>query len=186
MTVSMSALSKFSTMKRPRWPGGTEGALGGAPGAGVGGTTVRGGSGRGGSGFWAAGGVTGAGGGVGAVAPGAGIGGIGGAEKRGGALEGAAHPLAKASTRTAAMLRFTSLLRRIRGPPLREASQEIGRQRPARGRDRARHAWLRLRDEPGLRRNDARGGDGRRRNHAGQRGHGSAGLDPAGSDPGGR
>src|SRR5262245_19574717 len=132
MTVSMSALSKFSTMKRPRWAGGTVGAVGGAAGivgVDVGGAcTMREGSGtvsvRGPT-DRTVGGASTAGDGVNA-----GTGGIGGSVSRA-VFTGLAHALAKARRTTAAMLRFTSLLRGIGLRTLREATQEIGWQRAA-------------------------------------------------------
>src|SRR5262245_42163177 len=109
MTVATLALSKLRTTKRPRWPGGTGGAVGGC-GIGAGGlgstagwagVTVRGptdvggsvgrGSGPGG------GGVTATGGGV-TCAGGRGL--------------GAAHPEASANRTTMATKRLTLVLRR--------------------------------------------------------------------------
>src|SRR5258705_580826 len=43
ITVSMSALSKLRTTKRPRWAGGTGGAVGGGGGSGAGAVSGRGG-----------------------------------------------------------------------------------------------------------------------------------------------
>src|SRR4029453_4039237 len=134
MTVSMSALSKFSTMKRPRWAGGTVGAVGGAAGivgvGGVGGAcTMREGSGtaspRGPTDRTVDGGSTGAG--VGVTA---GTGGIGGSETPA-VFTGLAPALAKARRTTGAMLGFTALLRGIGFLTLREATQEIRWQRAA-------------------------------------------------------
>src|SRR5947208_17158115 len=108
MTVSMSALSKLSTTKRPRCAAGTSGAVG--PGRGsVGGRSTRGGSWgtsargpmeAGGTGESGAGAGGGGGGTVTRVGAGAGAGG-----------RGVAHPARSVSTQTAAATRFTLLLR---------------------------------------------------------------------------
>src|SRR5918996_1307984 len=129
MTVSMSALSKLRTMNRPRWAGGTGGAVGGATG---GGAAARGGSAGAGSGRGPIEGVVGAGAGAagGGATTGGGIGGAGGAPV-GGAFAGVAHPPVRARRTTAVMLRFTLLLRGIRGRPLRGAAQEIRGERAA-------------------------------------------------------
>ena len=109
MTVSMSALSKLSTTKRPRCAAGTSGAVG--PGRGsVGGRSTRGGScGASTRGPMEAGGT-------GESGAGAGGGGGGTVTTRGGAGGGAggrgvAHPARSVSTQTAAATRFTLLLR---------------------------------------------------------------------------
>ena len=109
MTVSMSALSKLSTTKRPRCAAGTSGAVG--PGRGsVGGRSTRGGScGASTRGPMEAGGT-------GESGAGAGGGGEGTVTTRGGAGGGAggrvvAHPARSVSTQTAAARRFTLLLR---------------------------------------------------------------------------
>src|SRR4029453_7407862 len=140
ITVSMSALSKLSTMKRPRCAAGTGGAVGGALGAGGGGSvgvivvargssagrSVRGptdigGSGAGVGGVVATGGArAGGGGGSGA-----------GASTRGGLA--VAQLLRKAARTTVATPRFTLLLWRIALRVLWETTQEIRRQRAASG-----------------------------------------------------
>src|SRR5262249_2853489 len=110
MTVSTSALSKLRTTKRPRWPGGTGGAVGGCGigGGGFGstagwaGVTVRGPTDVGGS--------VGRGSGP-AGAGGTGTGG-GGVTCAGGRGRGAAHPEASASRTTMATKRLTLVLRR--------------------------------------------------------------------------
>src|SRR3989442_8277036 len=109
MTVSMSALSKLSTTKRPRCAAGTSGAVG--PGLGsVGGRSTRGGS----AGASARGPMEA--GGTGESGAGAGGGGGGTVTTRAGAGAGAggrdvAHPTRSVSTQTAAATRFTLLLR---------------------------------------------------------------------------
>src|SRR5256714_15611134 len=91
----MSALSKFSTMKRPRWPGGTGGAVGGAAGTDGGawaamrgasgfGTSVRGPTESGGVLGPCGGGAPGGGGGAPGGGGGGGRGGGGGGGRRGG------------------------------------------------------------------------------------------------------
>src|SRR5690349_20934416 len=98
-------------MKRPRWPGGVGGTVGGAAGrgttGGVGCTVARGGSGRG----VTTGGVVGAGAGGGSSTTGGGGGGCGSAVC--GARDFGAQPLSSARVTTAAMLLLTSLLRGI-------------------------------------------------------------------------
>src|SRR5262245_11806355 len=181
MMVSTSALSKLRTTKRPRWPGGTGGAVGGCGigGGGLGstagwaGATVRGptdvggsvgkGSGLGGGGVTATGG--------------------GGVACAGGRGRGAAHPEASASRTTMATKRLTLVLRRrlrvvgVHGrcrEPSAEARRGSGKRRRARTNGphlsglyhlcpRLKHAgdggnaWRRLRDRR------------RRLNSAGQR-----------------
>src|SRR6266511_152747 len=110
MTVSMSALSKLSTMNRPRWADGTGGAVGGAAGSvgGAGGAAARGGS----AGADSARGPTetavgGTAGSTVVVTVGAGIGGIGGigAVVPREVFAGPAQPLAKTSSTIAAIPR---------------------------------------------------------------------------------
>src|SRR5438128_2505562 len=174
----MSALSKLSTMKRPRWPGGTGGAVGGAAGAGAGvWMATRGGSGRGTS----VRGPTDSGGGVagggGAVATGGttGGGGIGGVAVVRGLFDAEAHPLSRATATTATILRLTSLLRGIGRRCLRKAPQEIRGQRPTSRNDRHRRLTGLRHDNGRLpghgRRLRCCGGGwlGGRRDHAGQR-----------------
>src|SRR5690242_3675140 len=126
----MSALSKFSTMNRPRCPGATGGAVGGAvlmAGGGV--WARRGGSGRGTSvrGPTDSGGGAAAGGGAVAVGGGTGGGGIGGAVAARSGLDAGAHAPSSAASTTTVMPRATSLLRGIRLGRLWEAPQEIRR-----------------------------------------------------------
>src|SRR4029453_18683271 len=139
ITVSMSALSKLSTMKRPFCPAGTGGAVGGAEGAGGGGRvgvivvvlgssagrSVRGptdivGSGAGAGGVAAGGPRAGGGGGSGA-----------GASTRGGVA--VAQLLRKAARTTVATPRFSLLLGRIALRSLWETTQKIRRQGSASG-----------------------------------------------------
>src|SRR4030095_5459782 len=89
MTVSTSALSKLRTTKRPRWAGGTGGAVGGCGigGGGLGSTAGRAG--------------------VTARGPTA----TGGVVCAGGLGLGAAHPEARASRTTLARKRLTLVLR---------------------------------------------------------------------------
>src|SRR2546426_3006683 len=110
MTVSMSALSKFSTTKRPRCSAGTSGAVLGAGGS-VGGASTRGGcSAVSGLGPTEADGTGGSdsrdgGGGRGTVTAA-----DGGAGRRAG-RPGVAHPAGSVMRQTAAVARFTLLLR---------------------------------------------------------------------------
>src|SRR3989475_75404 len=110
MTVSMSALSKLSTTKRPRCSAGTSGAVLGAGGS-VGGASTRGGcSAVSGLGPTEADGTCGSdsrdgGGGRGTVTAA-----DGGAGRRAG-RPGVAHPARSVMRQTAAVARFTLLLR---------------------------------------------------------------------------
>src|SRR2546428_7276528 len=110
MTVSMSALSKLSTTKRPRCSAGTSGAVLGAGGS-VGGASTRGGcSAVSGLGPTEADGTGGSdsrdgGGGRGTVTAA-----DGGAGRRAG-RPGVAHPARSVMRQTAAVARFTLLLR---------------------------------------------------------------------------
>src|SRR4029450_6750104 len=119
MTVSTSALSKLRTTKRPRWAGGTGGAVGGCG--------IRGGG--LGSAARCAGGTRG-----GATAPGGGV-------CAGGLGLGAAHPEARASRTTLARKRLTLVLRhrlgvvrvhRRRREPSAEARRGPGERRGVR------------------------------------------------------
>src|SRR5439155_26506760 len=180
----MSALSKFSTMKRPRWPGGTGGAVGGAAGTDGGAwAAMRGASGFGTSvrGPTESGGVLGPCGGGAPVAGGGATsgGGTGGMAAVRGGFDTGAHPLTRATATTTAMLLLTLLLRGISRGRLREATQKIRWQRTAPRNDR-RSDLPRLGNDAGL--SGYRGGlrgrgqrwrrgwQGRGRwNHAGQR-----------------
>src|SRR3989441_1248999 len=155
MTVSMSALSKLSTTKRPRCAAGTSGAVG--PGRGSVGRSTRGGScGASARGPMEAGGTG---------ESGAGAGGGGGVTvtTRGGAGGGAggrvvAHPARSVSTQTAAARRFMLLLRLRRRLDAFARRREGGtipqarRETPAGGEGGGRRG-------PG-RRGRARGGEG--------------------------
>src|SRR6185369_1305547 len=176
MTVSMSALSKLSTMKRPRWAAGVGGTVGGAAGGGGVGTgagcaTTRGGSAGAGS-------VRGpteilvGGGSTVVVTVGAGAGGNGGVWARG-VVDDVAHPPVRARRTTATILPFTSLLRAIGGRPLRESTQEIRGQRTASRNDGRRsglHGLAGLHHGTGRLRHERAGRDrtGRRRDDAGE------------------
>src|SRR5207302_4660308 len=170
----MSALSKLSTMKRPRWPGGTGGAVGGAAGmvtagGGAACVTARGASVRGPT---DSGGVDGAAGAGGVDGSTTGTGSGGTASLARGARDPETQPLSSVRATTAAMLLLTSLLRGIGRLRLRKATQEIRGQRTTSGNDRRRargdgrghHARL-PRHLPRDRGNDRRH---RRWNHAGQ------------------
>src|SRR4029453_15877135 len=143
MTVSTSALSKLRTTKRPRWAGGTGGAVGGCGigGGGLGstagcaGVTARGPTDVGGS--------VGRGSGPG----GGGVTATGGGVCAGGLGLGAAHPEARASRTTLARKRLTLVLRhrlgvvrvhRRRREPSAEARRGPGERRGARKSRRRR------------------------------------------------
>src|SRR2546426_4800232 len=136
MTVSMSALSKLSTTKRPRCAAGTSGAVG--PGLGsVGGRSTRGGS----AGASARGPMEA--GGTGESGAGAGGGGGGTVTTRAGAGAGAggrvgAHPTSTGSTQTPAGTGFTLLLRlrRLLGALTAQRTEGLGAQ--GSGRDAVR------------------------------------------------
>src|SRR5262245_42276901 len=110
MTVSMSALSKLSTIIRPLCAGGTVGSVGGGGGGGEGGSAVvdrprisMGACARSSGSGLAVDGVTGVNGtGVGAGA---------GAARGGGVAVGVTHPPASASSATTAVPRTVLLLR---------------------------------------------------------------------------
>src|SRR6266850_7004809 len=145
----MSALSKFSTMKRPRWAGGTTGAVGGAAGGmGAGCAATFGGSGRMSvRGPTDSGGVVVSGGGAVATGGATGGGGIGGVAAVRGDFDAEAHPLSRARATTTAMQPPTLLLRGIGRWHLREATQEIRRQRTTARHDRRDVGLSRLRDD---------------------------------------
>src|SRR5256712_6624595 len=113
MTVSMSALSKLSTTKRPRCSAGPSGAVLGAGGSVGSASTCGGGSAVSGLGPTEADGTGGSdsgdgGGGGGTVTPA-----DGGAGRRAG-RPGVAHPPRSVMRQTAAVARFTLLRRRWR------------------------------------------------------------------------
>src|SRR5438105_10622284 len=108
ITVSMSALSKLSTTKRPRCAAGTSGAVGGAGGNRGGGSTRGGSSGAAARGPMEAGGTGGSGAGAGAVGGGAVT--AGGGTGGGAGGRGVAHPARSVNAQTAAVARFTLLL----------------------------------------------------------------------------
>jgi len=110
MTVSTSALSKLRTTKRPRWAGGTGGAVGGFGICGGGGGSTAGCAGLTARGPTDVGGRVGRGSGVG----GGGVIAIGGVVCAGGLGLGAAHPEARASRTRSATKRFTLVLRHRR------------------------------------------------------------------------
>src|SRR5260370_4442788 len=117
MTVSMSALSKSSTMERPRCAGGTSGTVGGG-GGGVRGSASFGGSAGGvaGRGPMDAGGSNGNGSGVGGG--GAGTTAAGRGDGAGfGFAAGPAQPATKAPRVTRAIARLSTLLLRRPPPP---------------------------------------------------------------------
>src|SRR3989442_1405122 len=170
MTVSMSALSKLSTTKRPRCSAGTSGAVLGAGGS-VGGASTRGGcSAVSGLGPTEADGTGGSdsrdgGGGRGTVTAA-----DGGAGRRAG-RPGVAHPARSVMRQTAAVARFTLLLRLWRlldGFARRrqgETAPQAWRQTPAGGKEsvdlrapRARHPPAR--DPPPRRGYNRAGGRG--------------------------
>src|SRR5438445_3282391 len=145
MTVSMSALSKLRTTKRPRCAGGTGGAVGGGGGGGVG--TASGGTGAGTEG--AVRGPTDAGGSAGSVWPVAG----GAASGAGGVISVGrgrgrceAQPAATTISMSVATRRFI-LLRRRRQRPARRVLRNWGhaapeaRRRPTE-RNRLTRCWL--------------------------------------------
>src|SRR2546425_7076810 len=150
MTVSMSALSKLSTTKRPRCSAGTSGAVLGAGGS-VGGASTRGGcSAVSGLGPTEADGTGGSdardgGGGRGTVTAA-----DGGAGRRAG-RPGVAHPARSVMRQTAAVARFTLLLRLWRlldGFARRrqgETAPQAWRQTPAGRKESVDRRSLRLR-----------------------------------------
>src|SRR5881396_2209076 len=112
MTVSMSALSKLSTTKRPRCSAGTSGAVRGAGGSVGGASTCGGGSAASGLGPTEADGTGGSDSGDGGGGGGTVTAADGGAGRRAGRT-GAAHPARSVMRQTAAVARFT-LLRWLR------------------------------------------------------------------------
>src|SRR5438093_290792 len=113
MTVSMSALSKLSTTKRPRCSAGTSGAVLGAGGSVGGASTCGGGSAVSGLGPTEADGTGGSDSGDGGGGGGTVTAADGGAGRRAG-RPGVAHPARSVMRQTAAVARFTLLLRRWR------------------------------------------------------------------------
>src|SRR4029450_5940127 len=137
MTVSTSALSKLRTTKRPRWAGGTGGAVGGCGIGGGGLGSTAGGAGVPARGPPDVGGSVGRGSGPG----GGGVTATGGVVCAGGLGLGAAHPEARASRTTLARKRLTLVLRprlgvvrvhRRRREPSAEARRGPGERRGAR------------------------------------------------------
>src|SRR5574341_827961 len=136
ITVSMSALSKLSTMKRPRCAAGTSGAVGGAgdtTGAAVGSSAGFSPAGASARGPMDAGGTGGSGAGDGAG--GGGTTAVGGAGAGLGARVGAAQAERSAIEQMAAIARITLLLglrRDIARARRRKTASEARRRAPAR------------------------------------------------------
>src|SRR5439155_25345691 len=110
MTVSMSALSKLSTTKRPRCSAGTSGAVLGAGGSGGGASTCGGGSAVSGRGPSEADGTGGSDSGDGGGGGGTVTSADGGAGRSAG-RPGVSHPARSVRRQGAGVARFTLLLR---------------------------------------------------------------------------